>query len=138
MLSIWRRTCLSAISVTSRMGFSERTAMSMMGAAPRSILLTMGGSMPRGRSRRMVWILSRTSCAATSPSFSSANWMTTVEMPWLEVERSSSMPLMVLTAPSILSEMSVSTSSGAAPSRRVVTTTKGKSTLGNWSRPSLP
>ena len=41
--------------------------------------------------------------------------MMTSETPWLEVERSSSMPLMVLTAPSILSVISVSTSSGAAP-----------------------
>ncbi len=46
---------------------------------------------------------SRTSCAATSGSLSSVNVMMTSETPWLEVERSSSMPLIVLTAPSILS-----------------------------------
>ena len=62
--------------------------------------------------------------------------MMTVETPSDEVERSSSMPLIVLTASSILSEISVSTSSGAAPGSRVVTTTVGKSTFGKRSRPS--
>ena len=47
------------------------------------------------------------------------------------------MPLIVLTASSILSVISVSTSSGAAPGRRVVTTTVGKSTFGKRSRPSF-
>ena len=56
--------------------------------------------------------------------------MMTVETPSEEVERSSSIPLIVLTASSILSEISVSTSSGAAPGSRVVTTTVGKSTFG--------
>ena len=41
--------------------------------------------------------------------------MMTCETPSDELERSSSMPLMVLTAPSILSVISVSTSSGEAP-----------------------
>jgi hypothetical protein len=41
------------------------------------------------------------------------------------------MPLMVLTAPSILSVNCVSISSGAAPFSVVVTTTAGKSILGN-------
>ena len=58
------------------------------------------------------------------------------ETPSDEVERSSSMPLIVLTASSILSVISVSTSSGAAPGSRVVTTTVGKSTFGKRSRPS--
>ena len=47
------------------------------------------------------------------------------------------MPLIVLTASSILSVISVSTSSGAAPGSRVVTTTVGKSTFGKRSTPSL-
>ena len=62
--------------------------------------------------------------------------MTTCDTPSDEVERSSSMPLIVLTASSILSVISVSTSSGAAPGSRVVTTTVGKSTLGKRSSPS--
>ena len=61
--------------------------------------------------------------------FSSWNWMKTWETPSAETERSSSMPAMVLTARSILSVISVSTSSGAAPGSRVVTVTMGKSTL---------
>ena len=60
----------------------------------------------------------------------------TCETPSDEVERSSSMPLIVLTASSILSVISVSISSGAAPGRRVVTTTVGKSTFGKRSTPS--
>ena len=56
--------------------------------------------------------------------------MTTVETPSEEVDLSSSIPLMVLTASSILSEISVSISSGAAPGSLVVTTTVGKSTFG--------
>ena len=63
--------------------------------------------------------------------------MTTCDTPSDEVERSSSIPLIVLTASSILSVISVSTSSGAAPGRRVVTTTVGKSTFGKRSSPSL-
>ena len=63
--------------------------------------------------------------------------MMTVETPSDDVDRSSSMPLIVLTASSILSVISVSTSSGAAPGSRVVTTTVGKSTFGKRSRPSL-
>ena len=47
------------------------------------------------------------------------------------------MPLMVLTASSILSVISVSICSGAAPGCTVVMTTVGKSTLGNRSTPSF-
>src|SRR5438045_3405467 len=46
------------------------------------------------------------------------------------------MPLIVLTASSILSVMSVSISSGAAPTRRVVIVIVGMSTFGNRSTPS--
>jgi hypothetical protein len=51
-------------------------------------------------------------------------------MPSDETERSSSIPLMVLTASSILSVISVSICSGAAPGCTVVTSTVGKSTFG--------
>ena len=62
--------------------------------------------------------------------------MMTCEMPSDETERSSSMPLMVLTASSILSVISVSICSGAAPGCTVVTTTVGKSIFGKRSTPS--
>ena len=55
----------------------------------------------------------------------------TIDTPSDDVERSSSMPLIVLTASSILSVTSVSICSGAAPGWTVVTTTVGKSTFGN-------
>ena len=79
---------------------------------------------------------SRTSCVATSAFFSSRNATTTCDTPSDEVEVSVSIPLMVLTASSILSVTSLSTCSGAAPGSRVVTRTVGMSTLGNWSMPS--
>ena len=63
--------------------------------------------------------------------------MMTCETPSDEFERSSSIPLIVLTASSILSVTSVSTSSGAAPGSLVTTTTVGKSTFGNRSSPSF-
>src|SRR5499426_2876722 len=90
-----------------------------------------------GRSGRTPFTLSRTSCAATSVFFSSTNATITCEMPSDEIERSSSMPLIVLTASSILSVISVSICSGAAPGCTVVTTTVGKSTFGNRSTPSF-
>jgi hypothetical protein len=62
--------------------------------------------------------------------------MKTCEAPSVDTLRSSSMPAIVLTARSILSVISVSISSGAAPSWRVVTEMVGKSTLGNRSTPS--
>ena len=79
---------------------------------------------------------SRTSCAAMSTFFSMTNVTTTCETPSVVIERSSSMPLIVLTASSTLSVISVSTSSGAAPGCVVVTTTTGKSTFGKRSTPS--
>ena len=62
----------------------------------------------------------------------------TCEMPSAEFELSWSMPLIVLTASSTLSVTSLSTCSGAAPGRRVVTVTVGKSTFGRRSTPSWP
>jgi len=62
---------------------------------------------------------------------SSRKLIITCETPSEDTERNSSMPLMVLTASSILSLISVSICSGAAPGWIVVTITRGKSILGN-------
>src|SRR5262245_18631103 len=97
----------------------------------------IGWSMSRGRSPRIWLILSRTSWAATSTLFSSANWTKTCETPSVETERSSSMPEIVFTARSIRSVISVSMSSGAAPAWRVVIEMVGNSTFGNRSTPRL-
>ena len=59
-----------------------------------------------------------------------SNVTMTSETPSLDVDRSSSTPLMVLTAPSILSVTSVSISSGAEPFEVVVTTMVGDVDLG--------
>ena len=53
------------------------------------------------------------------------------------MERSSSIPLMVLTASSILSATSISTSREEAPGTTVVMATVGNSTLGKRSTPRL-
>ena len=134
-LSSCRRSVLSAYSVMSRTGFFAETASVRTGAASGSNFSTVGCWIVLGSSGSTRLTRSRTSCAAMSASFSSRNEMMTCETPSDEVDRSSSIALMVLTASSILSVISVSTSSGAAPGRRVVTTTVGKSTLGKRSRP---
>ena len=69
---------------------------------------------------------------------SSANAMMTRDTPSLDVDRSSSTPPIVFTAPSILSVRLVSTSSGAVPFSVVVTRTMGISMFGKKSTPSEP
>ncbi len=89
--------------------------------------------VPSGRSGRIVETWSRTSWAATLMSLSSWNETMTCDTPSVETERSSSMPLIVLIASSILSDSSVSISSGAAPGKVVMTWTTGRSTFGKRS-----
>ena len=131
-----RRSFLSANSVTSRIGAGPESAMASTGTESGSNFWMMGGSASFGRSRRIVFTRSRTSCAATSASFSRTNCTVTCDTPSDEIDCNWSMPLMVLTASSILSVMSVSISSGAAPTRRVLMTMVGKSTFGKRSTPS--
>ena len=71
-----------------------------------------------------------------SASFSSRKLTTTCEMPSAELEFNWSMPLMVFTASSTLSVISLSTCSGAAPGSLVVTVMVGMSMLGIRSTPS--
>ncbi len=85
-----------------------------------------------GRSRA---IFSRTSWAADSMSRSRMNDTKTWLWPSMVVERSSSIPLIVSTTSSIRFVTGLSTSSGLAPGRRVVTVTVGMSTFGKMSRP---
>src|SRR5882672_3905268 len=119
--SISRLICLSAMSVTSRSERGAETAMRKTGVASVSSFWTMGTSAVSGRSLTMRSILLRTSCAATSAFFSSTKVIKTCETPSIEVERSSSIPLTVLTAPSTLSVISVSISCGEAPGLITVT-----------------
>ena len=127
------RISWSAYSVTSRMGRVDCSARKSTGAASGSSLLISGLLVPSGRSFRIVETCSRTSCAATLTSLLSWKLTMTCETPSVETERSSSMPLMVLIASSILSESSVAISSGAAPGSVVMTCTTGRSTLGKRS-----
>src|SRR5437773_6725391 len=135
-LSLCRRSTLSAYSVMSRTGCVALSARLSTGAASGSCLSTRGCWIVFGRRGRTPFTLSRTSCAATSVSFSRMNDTITWEMPSEETERRSSIPLIVLTASSILSVISVSICSGAAPGCSVVTVTVGKSIFGKRSTPS--
>ncbi len=118
-------------------GGGADTAIFMIGVESGSNFSTVGCLMSLGNSGKTRLILSRTSCAATSPSFSKTNCTKTCEMPSDEIDRNSSIPLIVLTASSILSVICVSMSSGAEPVSMVVTVTIGKSILGKRSRPSF-
>jgi hypothetical protein len=122
--------------VTSRSDRRPETATVTTGAASRLNFSTTGGSVPTGSRGMMVDILSRTSCAATSPFFSSLKPMTICDMPSLVVERNSSIPETVLTASSTSLVTADSISSTDAPLSVVVTTTTGMSTFGNSSTPS--
>ena len=130
--------CLRASSVTSRKSRRPETAIVMTGIEPVSNLSTIGGSVPSGRSARIVLTLSRTSCIPTSPFFESRNWTVTIETPSVVVDRSSSMPETVLMMSSIGLVTVVSISSTLAPGSTVVTVQTGKSTSGNRSTPSSP
>src|SRR5690606_7627197 len=100
-------------------------------------LSTVGCSAVTGRFGIMVWTFCWTSLNATSTSFSRTNWTNTRDAPSIEDERSSSIPLMVLTASSTFSVISVSISSGDAPGLITVTVSVGKSIFGNRSTPRL-
>ena len=95
----------------------------------------IGVSMPTGNWDRMVEILSRTSCTATSRFFSKRNCTVISEIPSLVCERSSSIPETVLMICSSGLVTLVSISSTLAPFKVVVTTTTGSSTFGNRSTP---
>jgi hypothetical protein len=100
-------------------------------------LRTIGGSAVSGSRLSTVLTLSRTSCVATSGSFDRSKLMVIFERPVLELERNSSMPVAVLTAPSMTSVISVSISAGAAPGFVVETETVGISIFGKRSTPSV-
>ena len=125
-----RRRTLSQYSVKSRVEVGAETAMVITGVESGSNFSTVGCSIPLGRFGRARFTLSRTSWAATSASFSRTKLTKTCEMPCDEIDRNSSMPLIVFTASSILSVISVSTSSEAEPVSRVVTVMRGKSIFG--------
>jgi hypothetical protein len=106
--SISRRTVLSANSVTERTSDVEVTAKVRMGVASGSSFMIEGDSTSVGKSAIAAPTFSRTSSAATLMSFSRTKVTRTWLTPSTEMLRSSSMPLMVLTADSILSLTSVS------------------------------
>src|SRR2546427_4586839 len=107
----------------------------MTGTASMSNLSMIGASVPAGNWDKMVFTLSRTSCAAMSRLRSRKNWIVMRETPSMVVLLSSSIPWTVLMISSNGRVTLVSISSGDAPRRVVVTVTMGSSTFGNWSMP---
>ena len=101
-----------------------------IGVASGSTRSTTGGSTSRGRSARTAAILSRTSCAFSPTSHSSSNSTNSSDSESLDALRRLRMPSIVLIDSSSTWVTSRSTVSGAAPSRLVVTMTKGNSTRG--------
>src|SRR6185369_15290545 len=103
------------------------------GAAAGSKRRTRGSFTSVRKFGRMNATFSRTSSAALRPSMCSWNSMMTTAMPsWLREVRVL-MPAIELTPSSIFLVTSLSTISGEAPGYSAVTTTTGKSMLGNWS-----
>ena len=74
--------CFLAISVISRRSRLPETTMLRIGVASMSNLSTTGESVPAGSCDRTVETLSRTSCAATSPSRSRTKKTTTFDTPF--------------------------------------------------------
>ena len=117
--------CLSAISEIS-LGVRRPEITSVrMGDESGSIFVTTAGCVSRGNWPWMPATLSRTSCVAASISRSSTNVTEQRALPWLELQRSSSMPLIVLTADSMGLVIDVSTSSALAPDRLTPIVTVG-------------
>ena len=112
------------------------TASRMIGSSSGFDLLTIGGSMPRGRRFIACEILLWTSCIATSMSRSSSSSIVMPAEPWREVEVTSFTPSTEVTVSSRMSTTSVSMISGDAPSQVMETLTTGKSTSGFWLIPS--
>ena len=134
------RFCLISLSVRKVISFKSRGALTltdMTGTESRSNLSTMGVSVPVGRRERMVFTLSRTSCAAASRLRSSRNCTVIRDTPSSETLLNSSMLWTVLMISSIGLVTLVSISSGDAPRSVVVTVMIGSSTLGYWSMPML-
>ncbi len=96
-----------------------------MGEESGSIFVMRGGSVSRGNCPWTPATLSRTSWVAASMSRSRLNEIVQRAEPWLELQRSSSMPLIVLTADSIALVTDVSISSALAPGRPADTVTVG-------------
>ena len=104
--------------------------MRMIGSSSGFVLLTIGGSMSRGRLRCSCESLLCTSCIAMSMSRSSSNSTVTFALPWREEEETSLTPSTEVTASSTRSTTSVSMISGEAPSQLIETFTTGKVDVG--------
>ena len=133
------RSCFTRFSVISVISLGARgpyTANPKIGCASGSIFVICSGRVSRGNWLTICASLSRTSWVAASMSRSRVKVIVTREFPWSDDARSSSMPLIVLTASSMRFVIVVSISSALAPGRFAWTDTIGASVFGIRSRPS--
>ncbi len=120
MVSMFFLIWSSTILVTSRRSRLALMTIFSTGDASVASFSTTGVRASRGSCPSTVLTLSRTSCAATSGSFSSTKPIVMIDTPSAEVEFSSSMPEIVFTASSSTLVTCDSTSSGDAPGSTVV------------------
>ncbi len=95
--------------------FGEETAKVMIACPSTSMRVTMGASIPPGRSPRIWSMASFVSCTAFSVGTSMRNSTTVVERPSTTVEVMFFTPVTPATASSISLVTCVSISAGAAP-----------------------
>ena len=126
--------CWSAIWV-SCVGVSvvDVSASETMGSASGSKRWMSGSMISVGSCARTAEMASRTSCVAWSTGLSKLNWTMICANPSVDVERTSSSPLMLATRSSMRSTTSRSTWSGEAPGYATATKTIGASMSGNSS-----
>jgi hypothetical protein len=138
--TVWNLDLSTSCAYTMRSlgGTSPESASHMMGLSSGLTLVTMGGSMLRGRRICACAILVWISCSETSTSRSSSSSTVMEAWPCLEEEVISRTPCTEVTASSMISTTSASMISGAAPSQVTATLTMGKSTSGICETPMRP
>ena len=133
-LSTWSAQLVSSTDVIAfAFVASGSTASDQIARLAGSKRNTRGSFTSSRKLGRITATFSRTSSAALRPSMCNWNSMTTTDWPsWLREVRAL-MPAIELTPSSSFLVTSLSTISGEAPGYSAVTTTTGKSILGNWS-----
>src|SRR5262245_13319840 len=132
-VSIARRICLSAISVSACSGSDPASAKLTTGSASGSTLVMIGGWTSGGRSRIACATFSRTSCAASLMSRSRTNLIVSRTFPSRMSVWISSIPEIVLSDCSVGSATAPFSSSGLAPGRLIRTWTIAGSAFGRRS-----
>ena len=132
-VSIPRRICLSAISVSARRLSGPESAKLRIGSSSGSTFAITGGRSSGGRSFIACDVFSRTSWAASLMSRSSTNLIVIFAIPSRSCAVISSIPEMLLSASSVGSTTALFNSSALAPGSVKVTETVAGSAFGRRS-----